>query len=404
MSSTTFVFKAMDVAGLPAKGEVEAESKQHVSEQLRARGLIVLDISAKHSSRELNLDLFKKIKSEDLTIMTRQLATMVSSGMSILRALHVLEDQTENDKLADIISEVRKDVEAGLPLSDSFNRHPKVFSRLFVAMTKAGETGGLLDASLLRVADQLEKEDALRRQIKSAMVYPAVVMVIAFGVLFGLVTFLVPVFSGIFKQFGGNLPAITQITVDMSHIFKSYFWALPFVFAGGLFGFRKWRATDKGRAQWDKFRLKLPYKIGDIVQKVALARWSRTFSALVTAGVPLLQALDITGKTAGNYVIEQVMEDVVASVKSGGSIAAPLKEADIFPAMVGHMVGVGEETGALDQMLTKVAEFYEDQVEAAVKALTSILEPIMIIFVGGIVGFIVIAMYMPLFKVYDSIK
>src|SRR3954469_1296210 len=404
MSMTTFVFKAMDVAGLPAKGEVEAESKQHVSEQLRARGLIVLDISSKHASRELNIDLFKKIKSEDLTIMTRQLATMVSSGMSILRALYVLEDQTENKKLAGIIAEVRKDVEAGLPLSDSFGRHPKVFSRLFVAMTKAGETGGLLDSSLLRVADQLEKEDALRRQIKSAMIYPMVVMTVAFGVLFGLVTFLVPVFSGIFKQFGGDLPAITQLTVGLSHIFKAYFWALPFVFVGGMFAFKKWKATDSGRAAWDKFRLKLPWKIGEIVQKVALARWSRTFSALVTAGVPLLQALDITGKTAGNFVIEEVMQDVVASVKSGGSIAAPLKEADIFPAMVGHMVGVGEETGALDQMLTKVAEFYEDQVEAAVKALTSILEPIMIIFVGGIVGFIVIAMYMPLFKVYDSIK
>src|SRR4051795_2189526 len=394
----------MDVAGLPAKGEVDADSKQAVADQLRARGLIVLDIADKHSSKEINLELFQRIKAEELTIMTRQLATMVSSGMSILRALYVLESQTENKKLQHVLVEVRKDVEAGLPLSDAMERHPKVFSRLFVAMTKAGETGGLLDASLLRVADQLEKEDALRRQIKSAMVYPAVVMVIAFGVLFGLVTFLVPVFSGIFKQFGGNLPAITQITVDMSHIFKSYFWALPIVFAGGLFGFRKWRATDKGRAQWDKFRLKLPFKIGDIVQKVALARWSRTFSALVTAGVPLLQALDITGKTAGNYVLEEVMQDVVASVKSGGSIAGPLKDADIFPAMVGHMVGVGEETGALDQMLTKVAEFYEDQVEAAVKALTSILEPIMIIFVGGIVGFIVIAMYMPLFKVYDQIK
>src|SRR3954451_7418595 len=404
MSMTTFVFKAMDVAGLPAKGEVEAESKQHVSEQLRSRGLIVLDISAKHGSRELNFDLFKKIKAEDLTIMTRQLATMVSSGMSILRALHVLEDQTENDKLADIIGDVRKDVEAGLPLSDSFGRHPKVFSRLFVAMTKAGETGGVLDSSLLRVADQLEKEDALRRQIKSAMVYPMVVMTVAFGVLFGLVTFLVPVFSGIFKQFGGNLPAITQFTVTLSHLFKSYFWALPFVAAGGFFAFKKWKATEKGRARWDKFRLKLPWKIGEIVQKVALARWSRTFSALVTAGVPLLQALDITGKTAGNWVIEEVMGEVVVSVKSGGSIAGPLKEADIFPPMVGHMVGVGEETGALDQMLTKVAEFYEDQVEAAVKALTSILEPIMIIFVGGIVGFIVIAMYMPLFKVYDQIK
>ncbi|MCW2967650.1 MAG: type secretion system family protein [Solirubrobacteraceae bacterium] len=401
---STYVFKAMDLAGLPSKGEVDAESKQHVAEQLRQRNLIVLDIADKHSSKEINLEFFKKVTSEDLTIMTRQLATMVSSGMSILRALYVLEAQTENDKLVDAIVIVRKDVEAGLPLSDALERHPKIFSRLFVAMTRAGETGGVLDASLLRVADQLEKEDGLRRQIKSAMVYPAVVMTVAFGVLFALVTFLVPVFTGIFKQFGGNLPAITQVTVDLSHFCKSYFWTFPLIGAAVFYGFRRWKRSERGRVQWDRFRLRVPFKIGDIVQKVALARWSRTFSALVSAGVPLLQALEITGKTAGNAVIEQAMADVIASVKQGGTIAAPLRSSDIFPTMVSHMVGVGEETGAVDTMLSKIADFYEDQVEASVKALTSILEPVMIVVVGGIVGFIVISMYMPLFKVYDQIR
>src|SRR3954451_13971725 len=394
----------MDVAGLPAKGEVDADSKQAVADQLRARGLIVLDIADKHSSKEINLEFFQRIKSEELTIMTRQLATMVSSGMSILRALYVLESQTDNKKLVNTLVEVRKDVEAGLPLSDAMERHPKVFSRLFVAMTRAGETGGLLENSLMRVADQLEKEDALRRQIKSAMVYPGVVTTFALLVLFALVTFLVPVFAGIFKQFGGDLPTITKFTVAMSNLAKGYGWLIPFVGVGGFFGFKKWKSTEKGREMWDKFRLKIPFKIGQIVHKVSLARWSRTFSALVSAGVPLLQALDITGKTAGNWVIEKAMDDVVASVKQGGTIADPLKHADVFPTMVSHMIGVGEETAAMDTMLTKIAEFYEDQVDAAVKALTSILEPVMIVVVGGIVGFIVISMYLPLFKVYDQIR
>lgn len=401
---STYVFKAMDVAGLPSKGEVDAESKQQVAEQLRSRGLIVLDIADKHKSREINIALFNRVKPDDLTIMTRQLATMVSSGMTILRALYVLEQQTENEKLGEALVSVRKDVEAGLPLSDALERHPKLFNRLFVAMTRAGETGGVLDSALQRVADQLEKESALRRQIKGAMVYPAVVTSVAFLVLFVLVTFLVPVFAGIFDDFGGELPTITKFTVAISNFMKGYFWTLPLIGAGGFYAFKRWKATERGRHQWDAFRLRIPFKIGDIVQKVALARWSRTFSALVTAGVPLLQALDITGKTAGNAIVEDAMKDVVASVKQGGTIAAPLKEADIFPAMVGHMVGVGEETGAMDQMLTKIAEFYEDQVDAAVKSLTSILEPVMIVLVGGIVGFIVISMYMPLFKVYDQIR
>jgi len=400
----TYVFKAMDLTGAEATGEVDADSKQVVSDQLKSRGLIVLDIKDKHKSREINLEIFNKLKATDLAVLTRQLATMVQSGMTILRALYVLEAQTENKMLTNAVIAVRKDVEAGLPLSDALERHPKIFSPLFVSMTRAGETGGMLDQSLIRVADQLEKEDSLRRQVKSAMTYPAVVLSFAGIVLIALVTFLVPVFIGVFKQFGGNLPTITKLTVAMSKAITGYWWALIAGTVGTVWLFRKWKRSETGRPQWDRFRLRVPMKIGDIVQKVALARWSRTLSALVSAGVPLLQALDITGKTAGNHVIEKAMAGVIDSVKSGGTIADPLKESSVFPSMVSHMVSVGEETGSLDTMLSKIADFYEDQVDAAVKALTSILEPVMIVIVGGMVGFIVISMYLPLFKVYDQIK
>ncbi|MDQ3630699.1 MAG: type II secretion system F family protein [Actinomycetota bacterium] len=402
---STFVFKAMDFAGAKASGEVEADSKQLVADQLKARGLVVLEIADKRSSREINIAVMKKkVKPAELTIMTRQLSTMVSSGMTILRGLYVLEAQTENKSLRETIVQVRKDVEAGLPLSDAFERHPKLFSPLYVSMTRAGETGGMLDAALLRVADQLEKEDSLRRQVKSAMAYPAVVMGFAGIVLIALVAFIVPVFVSVFESFGGELPAITKFTVLLSDLVTGYWWLCFAVVAGLVVAFRRWKRSKTGRAQWDTLRLRFPMGIGDIVQKIALARWSRTLSALVNAGVPILQALDITGKTAGNHVVEKAMQDVIANVKAGGTIAAPLAKAPVFPGMVCSMLAVGEETGALDTMLSKIADFYEDQVEAAVKQLTSILEPIMIVIVGGIVGFIVIAMYMPLFKVYDQIK
>jgi len=400
----TYVFKAMDFTGAKATGEVDADSKQIVSDQLKARGLIVLDIAAKRSSKEIRLAFLERVKPQDLTIMSRQLATMVSSGMTILRSLYVLEAQTDSKPLKETLVQIRKDVEAGLPLSDAFERHPKVFSPLFVAMTRAGETGGVLEESLMRVADQLEKEDALRRQVKAAMVYPGVVMTFALAVLVGLVTFIVPVFVGVFKQFGGDLPTITKVTVALSNSMKGYWWAWILLTVATVWLFRRWKSTYRGRGQWDALRLRIPMKIGDIVQKIALARWSRTLSALVSAGVPLLAALDITAKTAGNRVVENAMADVIESVKRGGTIADPLKESSVFPGMVSHMVGVGEETGALDTMLTKIADFYEDQVAAAVKSLTSILEPVMLVVVGGIVGFIVISMYMPLFKVYDAIK
>jgi type IV pilus assembly protein PilC len=402
----TFAFKALDLAGAPTKGEMEAGDKQAVAAQLRSKGLIVVDIEelVPASAGDI-LARFRRVKADELVIATRQLSTMVNSGMSLLRSLYVIEEQTENDKLREIFVDVRKDVEAGLALSDALRKHPDMFNDLYVAMVQAGETGGILDSTLVRVAEQLEKDAALRRQIKAAMVYPAMIASFAFIVLFALVAFLVPVFEKIFKDFGGELPAITKFTVFLSHLATERFYVL----FGGMFAvvwaFRTWKNTEAGRMQWDRLKLKFPMKIGDIVQKVALARFSRTFSGLIAAGVPMLEAIDITGKTSGNKVIEKAMDEVRESVKKGGSLTAPMIEVpEAFPVMVTQMIGVGEETGALETMMTKVADFYEEQVAAAVKALTSILEPVMILVVGAIVGFIVIAMYLPMFKVYDQIK
>jgi type IV pilus assembly protein PilC len=403
---SSYAFKAVDLAGVPVRGEIDAEDKQTVTAQLRGKGLIVVDIEeqAPPNAGDI-LARFKKVKPDDLVVGTRQLSTMVSSGMSLLRALYVIEEQTGSDKLREAWADVRRDVEAGLAFSDSLAKHPDVFNELYVAMVAAGETGGILESTLQRVADQLEKDAALRRMIKAAMVYPILIMTFAFLVLIALVAFLVPVFEKIFKDFGGSLPAITKFTVLLSHLVTRQWYILIAVAFGVVWTFRTWKNSETGRNQWDKLKLKFPLKIGDIVQKVALARFSRTFSGLIAAGVPMLESIEITGKTSGNRVVEHAMEEVRASVKKGGSLAAPMREVpEAFPAMVVQMIAVGEETGALETMLTKVADFYEDQVNAAIKALTSILEPLMIILVGAIVGFIVIAMYLPLFKVYDQIK
>jgi type IV pilus assembly protein PilC len=399
----TFVFKALDLAGVPARGEVEAASKQDVADQLKQRGLIVIDIAGKYRSKELNIELFSRVKADQLAIATRQLSTMVSSGMTILRALHVLETQSDNKLLKQTLALVRGDVEAGLLLSDALERHPKVFDPLYVAMVRAGEAGGVLEMAMLRTADQLEKDASLRRQVRSAMIYPTLIISFALIVMLALVAFLIPVFQKVFKQFGGKLPTLTQFMVGFSGLIRHQWYILLAVLIGSVVAFVKWKKSKKGRAQWDAFKLRIPLKIGDIVQKVAIARWSRTLSSLTSAGVPIMQALDITGKTAGNAVVERSMVSVIDSVKAGGTIAEPLKHAKVFPTMVAQMVGVGEETGAVDAMLSKIADFYEDQVAAAVKALTSILEPAMIIFVGGIVGVIVISMYLPLFDVYNQI-
>jgi type IV pilus assembly protein PilC len=392
MSAAVWSYKAVDGAGVPSKGTITGASKDAVTEQLRTQGLKVIQLAEKKSGLQMELTLVKRVKAAELTVMTRQLATMISSGMTLLRAFYVLEDQIENKLLKETVGAVREDIESGLAFSEALAKHPKIFNPLYVSMVRAGETGGVLEESLERVSDQLEKDDALRRQVKAAMAYPIVVLSFALCVLIGLIAFIVPVFVKVFADFGGDLPLITKVTVKASNLVTGSWYILVPAAVAIVIGFKKWRKSKTGRPQWDRLRLRIPMKIGDTVQKIALARWSRTFAALYSAGVPIMQAIEITGQTAGN------------AVQSGGSIAEPLKDAPIFPSMVAQMIAVGEETGNLDAMLSKVADFYEDEVAAAVKALTSILEPVMIILVGGIVGFIVIAMYMPMFKVYDAIK
>jgi type IV pilus assembly protein PilC len=409
----TFTFRAMDLAGAATAGEVEAESKGQVSEQLRQRGLIVLDVTEKSSPFNIE-DFFKKYQSVDmreLAVFSRQFATLVSSGMPMLRTLHTLEEQTQDDAIKEAVAGVRADVEAGSTLEQAMERHPKVFDRLFRAMVRAGEQSGRLEESLDRVAFQVEKTDALRRQVKSAMMYPALVFGFAVVVLIAIVMFVIPVFANIFKELAeehpgeaSGLPAPTALCVGFSKLLTGSWYILIPGLALGIWGFFKWKKTEKGKEVWQRFILHLPFKIGDVIQKVALARWSRTFAGSVSSGVPMLQSIKLTGQTAGNIVVEQAMDDVYASVKRGGSLAGPIEGNDIFPPMVGHMVAVGEETGQLEHMLSKIADFYEAEVDAKVKALTALIEPIMIVFVGGMVGFIVISMYLPLFSIYEKIR
>ena len=410
---STFFFRAVDVAGVPSRGEVDAESKAQVSEQLRERGLIVLDVSEKSEALRLEsfLDRFRGIKTRDLSVFARQFSTLVASGMPMLRSLYTLEDQTEDERLKDAIAGVRNDVEAGSSLADAMERRPQIFDTLFRAMVRSGESSGRLDDALERVAFQLEKMDALKRQVRSAMMYPAFIFTAAILIMLAVVIFIVPVFANAFKEAvadqpgaSADLPTMTQITIGISNFVKDFWFIWLPGTIGGFIAFFQWKKTDTGRAQWDRLKLKLPFHIGDIVRKVAVARWSRTFAGAVGSGVPLLQSIKLVGQTSGNAVVEQSMDDVYASVKAGGTLAHPIEENEAFPPMVGHMMSVGEETGQLEQMLTKVADFYETEVDSKVKALTSLLEPIMIVAVGGMVGFIVISMYLPLFSLYDKIR
>lgn len=401
-----FAYKAIDpTIGQTLEGEIEADSKVGVTEHLRGKGLIVLDIEEQKVTDVGDIfSRFKKVKAKSLVVFTRQLSTMIDSGMSLLRALYILEEQTDDELLKEKIADVREDIEAGASLGDALDKHPDTFNELYVAMVRAGEAGGILEETLRRVATQLEKDESLKRQVKSAMMYPTFIMAFAFIVLIALLTFLVPVFTGIFEDLGGDLPPITKATVFASDNLKKFWYLFIFVPPAAWFAFKKWKQTDKGFEMWHKFLLRIPFKIGDIIHKVALARWARSFSSLTAAGVPILQCIDVAGRTAGNNELTKAMAQVTQSVETGGTINDPLKKSSAFPSMVGHMIASGEETGALDQMLTKVADFYDDEVEASVKALTSILEPVMIVVVGGIVGFIVIAMYMPMFKVYEKIQ
>jgi type IV pilus assembly protein PilC len=401
--SQTFTFRAVDAAGGKVVGELESDTREGVVEALRGRGLLALEVKQKVRSLELNGDLFSRVKIEDLSLATRQLSTMISSGLALMRALTVLEAQTENKKLKATIVTLRSDIQAGASLSNALARHPKVFSELYVAMIRAGETGGFLEDALVRVADQLESQDRLRRQVKGAMIYPIVVFTVAIGVMIGMLAFIIPVFAGIFKSFGGKLPTLTLLIMQASDFVRGYWFVIIFGIPALIFAFLKWKGSARGRPLWDRLRLRAPAKIGTVVQKISLARWARTLSSLTTAGVPTLEAIDVTGRTAGNHVVETAMQTVHASVQSGGTIASALAREPIFPALVTNMVRVGEETGALDSTLAKVADFYEEQVDIAVKSLTSILEPIMIVFIGSIVGFMIISMYLPMFDVYNQI-
>jgi type IV pilus assembly protein PilC len=411
--STTFTFKAMDLAGTSSAGEIEAESKSQVSEQLRQRGLIVLDVSEKSAPFKFE-DVMRRWRSVDmreLSVFSRQFATLVASGMPMLRTLQTLEQQTTDEEIREAVAGMRADVEAGSTLEQAMQRHPRVFDRLYRAMVRSGEQSGRLEESLDRIAYQVEKTDALRRQVKSALMYPSLIFGFAVVVLLAIVIFVIPVFTKIFEELAAEhpeeaagLPAPTQLCVGVSNLITHQWYLLLPGIILAAWAFFRWKKTETGKDRWDRIILRLPFKVGDVIQKIALARWSRTFAGSVSSGVPMLQAIQLTGETAGNVVVENAMDDVYASVKTGGSLSGPIEKHAIFPPMVGQMVAVGEETGQLETMLTKIADFYEAEVDAKVKALTSLIEPIMICFVGGMVGFIVVSMYLPLFSIYEHIR
>jgi type IV pilus assembly protein PilC len=400
-----FSYTAIGADGSVTSGHVNAADKSAAREQLRLRGLLLERLEEMTASGEKSVrTAFKAIKPKSLQIFSRQFATMIEAGLNVVAALVILEEQTDDKYLAVVIRELRADVEGGLLLSQAMSRHPKVFSRLFVAMVEAGEAAGILDTVLDRVAFQIEKETQIKRRVKGAMIYPTMVMIFATLVLIGMLMFLVPIFVKIFAQLGGQLPTLTQYVVRASNIVRDDWFILFPALIGLIWGFFRWKKTESGRKVWDRFKLKVPMKIGDTVHKVTIARFSRTLSTLVAAGVDIIKALEITGQTAGNWVIEEALGEVREKVHQGIPIAQPLIESPAFPPMVAQMVKIGEETGELEKMLSKVADFYEDEVDAAIQSLTSIIEPLMMIGVGLMVGVIIIAMYMPMFKMLTLIK
>jgi type IV pilus assembly protein PilC len=400
-----YTYSAINSAGLELTGHIHAPDREAAREQLRVRGLLAQNLIELPASGEEGVrTAFKKIKPKALQVFSRQFATMIDAGLSVVSALVVLEEQTEDKYLAVVLKELRADVEGGLLLSQAMARHPKIFSRLYISMVEAGEAAGILDQVLDRVAFQIEKETAIKRRVKSAMIYPTMVMIFATLVLIGMLMFLVPIFVKIFQDLGGSLPTLTQWVVNVSEFLRgNYYIVFPLVFAF-IFALRKAKRTEKGRQVWDRIKLKIPMKIGSVVLKVTMARFSRTLSTLIAAGVDLIKALEITGQTAGNWVVEEALTSVRTKVEEGVPIAQPLAENPVFPPMVAHMIRIGEETGELEKMLGKVADFYEEEVDASISALTSIIEPLMMIGVGCMVGVIIIAMYLPMFKMLTLIQ
>jgi type IV pilus assembly protein PilC len=400
-----YAYNAINSVGLESVGEVHAPDPTSAREQLRVRGLLATDLRELPSAGEESArTAFKKIKPKSLQIFSRQFATMIEAGLNVVSALVILEQQTDDKYLGSIIRELRADVEGGMLLSQAMARHPKVFNRLFVSMVEAGEAAGILDTVLDRVAYQIEKETKIKRRVKGAMIYPTMVLIFATLVLVGMLLFLVPVFVNIFAQLGGDLPTLTKAVLAMSNFIKATWFILFPGAIASVFGMKKFLKTETGRRRWDRLKLRLPMKIGDVVRKVTMARFSRTLSTLVAAGVDIIKALEITGQTAGNWVVEDALAGVRQKVGEGVPIAQPLVENSVFPAMVSQMVKIGEETGELEKMLGKIADFYEDEVDASIQSLTSIVEPIMMLGVGVMVGIVIISMYLPMFKLLTLIK
>jgi type IV pilus assembly protein PilC len=400
----TYAYMAINAAGLESSGEISAPDPSAAREALRVRGLLALNLTEQAGGRGSAAVAVKKVKPKSLQIFSRQFATMIEAGLNVVTALVILEDQTEDKKLASVIAELRADVEGGLLLSEAMARHPRIFSRLFVAMVEAGEAAGILDVVLDRVAYQIEKETKIKRRVKGAMMYPVMVLAFALLVLTGMLLFLVPIFVDIFKSLGGDLPMLTKIVVGASDLLRARWYIIFPLFGLTIWGFFRWKKTEWGRRQWDRLRMKAPAGIGKVIVKIGMARFSRTLSTLVAAGVDIIRSLEITGQTAGNSIIEDATVQVRERVTQGVPIAIPLAEEEIFPPMVSHMVRVGEETGELEKMLTKIADFYEDEVDSAIASLTSIIEPLMMIAVGMVVGVIIIAMYLPMFKLLTLIQ
>jgi type IV pilus assembly protein PilC len=405
-ATTTFQYSVRDRAGKLVTGKIDADSPAAVAQKLKSMGYAPVSISASNAGMKREMALPKlgaKVKLKDLAVFSRQFATMINSGLSLLRSLSILEEQTQSKELAKTLTVVRQDVETGQSLSVALGRHPEVFPPLMVNMTRAGEVGGFLDSVMLQIAENYESEVKLRGKVKAAMTYPVVVFVIAILAVVGMLLFIVPVFAKMFGELGGELPAPTKVLITLSDFLKTF---APLLLIAAVAGFITWnriKHKPKVRAFVDPLKLKTPV-FGSLFQKIALARFARNLGTMLHSGVPILQSLDIVADTTGNVVVGNAVRAVQDSVRQGESITAPLAEHSVFPPMVVQMMAVGEDTGALDSMLHKISEFYDQEVESTTESLTSLIEPLMIAFLGGIVGAMIIALYMPIFKVFDLIN
>ncbi len=406
-ATATFEYKVRDRAGKIKTGTLDAETSTQVATKLKSMGYAPVSITQANTgmSKEITIPGFgkKKVKLKDLAIFSRQFATMINAGLSMLRSLSILAEQTESKELARVIAEVRNDVETGSSLSAAMGKHPDCFPPLFVNMTKAGEVGGFLDSVLLQVAENYEAEVKLRGKVKAALTYPVVVFVLAILMAIIMLIFIVPVFAKMFESLGAELPLPTRVLVFLSGALRTLLPVLIVLGIAGKFVWGKYKRAPQVRNVLDPLKFKVPV-FGMLFRKIAIARFTRNLGTMMRSGVPILQALDIVGQTTGNVVLERAVQSVMESVRTGEAISQPLAEHDVFPPMVVQMMSVGEDTGALDDMLLKIAQFYDQEVEATTEALTALIEPLMIAFLGGMVGGMIVALYMPIFKVFDLIQ